>query len=394
MRSFSLFTLLLIVSAFFSAQASTVAQSKLLNSADFFTVVFPYDDLLDQNGSADATFNKNRARAALNQAITKGLKIVLVRVTGKSAFLTSEQGLPFFNNSRAWLRTYDITPRMEEGVQVGQNIVLRFSEQKIKAALIKSEVAVWPLKGRLTTLVMGSLVQKGALLKLTQENMRYRMDIEFRDFAKQVALPITLPESTDGWIFPVDPKMNVGQIQETLARTDHDYLLSFKLVQKGDSNYSMSWFVYSDSGEVIAENQMDGEDRLALIQEMLGQVMSSYVDIDSLQALNVNEIVLNVHNVFDANQILVFERLFKLETPMIHSADLLSVQAGIATFKVVFQGDYRKLAKWLRAWEQADFMEVTQDQQQIDMKLNHEYFTRTPSTELDSDMTQATEEVR
>ena len=374
MRTFSLFALLLFISAFSTVQASPMGQTKLLNSADFFTVTFPYDDVLNQN--ADDMGSGTATRSALNVAIDQGLKIVLLRVTGQRSFLGSEAGLRFTARARAWLRTYDVTPRVVDGVQIGQNIVLRFSEQKIRAALKADAVAIWPLNGRSTTLVMGSLVQKGQLLKLDQNKMRYRLDIEFRDDAQQMMLPIELPTSSSGWIFPVDPVMTVSKIQETLIRTEHDYLLSFKLVVKDPTLNILTWYVYSDSGAVVSKGQLEGENGQVLLQDMLQQVMTAYVEIDSFQALNVNEFVLNVHNLFDSEQILAFETLFQAQDHMIRSLQLLSVQAGSAQFKVVYQGQRKKLLKWIRSWQIASLMHETEGSGQLDVKINIEYFSQ------------------
>ena len=389
MRTFSLFALLLLVSALSSVQASPLTNNKVLNSADFFTVVFPYDEAVQQAAAENGLDEKGARNSALNTMIGRGMNVLLVRLTGQKAFLMTETGQDFLSRPRAWLRTYDITPRVEEGVQVGQNIVLRYSERKIRKTLKAAEVSIWPIKSRSTTLVMGSLVQKGELLKLTQENMRYRLDVEFRDDAKLMMLPISLPESTSRWVFPVASSSVVDRVQETLARTDHDYLLSFKLITKGPSKQVLVWNVYSDAGDIILHGQFDGDNRQALMLGMFEQVMARYVEIDSEQSLSVNQFILNVHSVFDTKQIQAFEELFRKQVPMIRSSQLLSVQAGTAQFKVTYQGERRKLLKWILSWEQANLIQDMPDLGMIDVKINLDYFRQAP--EIDPEEALATE---
>ncbi|GKT12180.1 MAG: hypothetical protein ISEC1_P1155 [Thiomicrorhabdus sp.] len=400
MRTFSLFALMLLVSALSTVQASPLAASKVLKSADFFTVVFPYDEALTEITSPNGEAERKTRQGILNTAIKHAMTILLVRVTGQKSFLISEAGQEILSNPRALLRTYDITPRVEEGVQVGQNIVLRFSEHKLRAALKARDVAIWPISARSTTLVMGSLVRKGQLLKLNQENMRYRLDIEFRDDALQMMLPISLPKSTQNWIFPVDPMRMLNRIQEVLVASDHDYLLSFKLLAKGGAKNRLVWNVYSDSGAVISHGEFEGENIQMLIQGMFEQVMAAYVEIDSQQALTINQFVLNVHNLFDATQIQALEKLLKSQMPMIRSSQLVSVQAGRAQFNVVYQGERKKLLKWIRSWQIANLMQMPATSNQIDVMINISYFakesesTLLPKAEQAIEATQTTQGVQ
>jgi len=376
MRSFYLIILLFMVSVVSSVQASLFSGQSPIKSADFFTVVMPYDDLdLVQTSAKNQVPLKNKGQV-LDDLITQAMEVLLVRVTGQKSFLQSRVGKAYLQNPKAWLKTYDITPRMEEGVQVGKNIVFQFAQAKLKAEFSKRFVPIWPQSIRPKTLVMGSLVQGGTLVKLNQDAMRYRADVEFRHYSRQMALPIYLPNTSTNWVFPVDPSLTVSNIQETLARTDNDYLLSFKLTISHRSLPRLSWYLYANSGAVISSAEAKGEDQKILMQTMFDSVMAHYVQINSEKAFNVNQIVLNIHNVTQAEQVLAFERLLGSEHAMVKSFELGSMQADKIEFKIVTQSEYRTIRAWIQSWPQSMFIEDFPNSQQINIKINPTFFSQ------------------
>lgn len=377
MRSFPLFTLLLIMFALQTVQAA----EKLASGSDFFTVVLPYDVAQGQSVAissnaaimASTKSQDNHSKKALNDAIRHGMALLLVRVTGQKTFLSTLVAKSYLKNPRAWLRAYDITPRMEDGVQVGQNIVLQFSEQKLNAEFSQRRVSIWPISLRPKTLVMGSLVQQGEVIRLDQETMRYRLDVEFRDYPQQMALPIRLPGSTSNWVRPAVPTQTVSQIQSLLASTNQDYLLSFKLLDSGNSNNLLSWYLYSRTGSLVTQGQQEGPDRQALMQTMFDQTMQRYVTIANQESMDVKQLTLNIYQLTDADQVMAFNALLNSQEGMIISAQLASVEANQIQFTVAYQGEYQAVVDWIRAWPQTFFVGEAPQLYQVDVKFNPDY---------------------
>lgn len=376
MRSFSLLTRILFFCVTLFVIPVAHAVDSLRDSADFFTVVFPYEEATAQNAEA---------QQSLDSLIHEGLKTLLFRVTGSRTFVESEQAAVILQKPRVWLRTYDIMPRIEEGVQVGRNIVLRYSERKLRQAFQEGTVAIWPLVGRASTYVMGSIVQSGQVIKLDADQMQYRMDVDYRSYVHQARLAIALPENTSSWVYPVEPKMNLSLIQETLMRTDHDYLMSFKLVSTNqpEQPYRLTWYVYANSGEVVSHNEIEGTAPLQLIEQMFDAAIMRYVEIDAMQASIVNQSQVRVHNVFDVRQIQALELQFKKQIPMVTSAKLTSVEAGSVVFDVVYQGDPKKFGKWVRYWPQTEFLDADDHYQQVNVKIDMTYFAQSGNALLD-----------
>ncbi|MGM0540947.1 MAG: DUF2066 domain-containing protein [Pseudomonadota bacterium] len=383
MRSFRLFILMLSMSVIQAGQAAEKLGEKTpgidRSDAYFFTVVLPYDRDIDRSSAVSdkegvvKTAPSKSAKGglqALDQAIALGMETLLVKITGQKSFLGSAVAKGYLKSPKYWLESYHIKPRTEEGVQVGQDIVLQFSAARLNAAFKNHRISIWPLEQRPKTLVMGSFLQKGELLKLTQDKMHYRVDIEFRDYPLQMALPISLPVSEDLWVFPVSPERSNSTISEVLLTTDHDYLLSFKLQALADSKYELSWYLFAPSGVVFAKGERRGAHQQPLLESMFEQVMQRYALFTEKHYSEAQEITLNVSNIVNTGQIRILEAQLKANQPMIKSARLLSIQSGLAQYRIEYQGDYQQIVDWIRQWQLTDFISQSQNLHQVDVKLN------------------------
>lgn len=371
MRSFRLFILLLLMSVIQAGQAAEKLGEKSsgIQSRDayLFTVVLPYDHDVDR-------FSAVKSQQALDQAIALGMETLLVKITGQKSFLESAVAKGYLKTPKSWLNSYDIKSRTEEGVQVGQDIVLHFSATRLNAAFKNHRVSIWPLEQRPTTLVMGSFLQKGALLKLTQDKMHYRLDIEFRDYPKKMALPISLPKSGGIWVYPVSPEYSNSMISEVLLTSNHDYLLSFKLQVLDDSKYELFWYVFAPSGVVFAKGQRRGTNQQQLLETMFEQVMQRYALFTQKNASKMQNVTLNVSNIIKADQIQIIEAQLKANHSMIKSARLLSIQSDLAQYEIQYQGDYQKVVDWIRQWQLTDFVSQSNNLHQVDVKLSPNFY--------------------
>ena len=390
MRSFRLFILLLLMSVIQAGQAAEKLGEKASGvhrgDAYFFTVVLPYDHYIDlssavsdQGGLAagvktPSLKSAKKSRQALDQAIALGMETLLVKITGQKSFLESAVAKGYLKTPKSWLDSYDIKPRTEEGVQVGQDIVLHFSAARLNAAFKNHRVSIWPLEQRPKTLVMGSFLQKGELVKLTQDKMHYRVDIEFRDYPQKMALPISLPASDGLWVYPVSPERSNSTISEVLITSNHDYLLSFKLQRLDDSKYELSWYVFAPSGVVFAKGVRRGTNQQQLLETMFEQVMQRYALFTQKHSSEAQNITLNVSNIVKADQIQILEAQLKANHSMIKSARLLSIQSGLAQYEIQYQDDYQKVVDWIRQWQLTDFVSQSKNLHQVDVTLSPNFY--------------------
>jgi len=240
----------------------------------------------------------------------------------------------------------------------------------LNAAFKNHRVPIWPLEQRPRTLVMGNFLQKGELLKLTQDKMRYRVDIEFRDYPEKMSLPIDLPVSDQLWVFPVSPEQSNSTISEVLLTTNNDYLLSFKLQVLSDSTYELSWYLFAPSAVVFAKGEGRGNNQQQLLQTMFEQVMQHYALFAQQNSSEAKKITLNVSNIVKADQIQIIEAQLKANHPMIKSARLLSLQSGLAQYEIQYQDDFQKVSDWIRQWKLTDFVSQSKNLHQVDVKLS------------------------
>lgn len=371
MRSFRLFLLLLSMGVVQVAHATENPVEKRAvtqtGELSFFTVVLPYDQV-------DGVKSPN----ALDQAIALGMQTLLVKITGQPRFLESAVGQAYLKSPRRWLERYEIKPRTEEGVQVGQNIELNFSAARLKAAFKQHRVPIWSLTQRPKTLVMGNFLQNGELSKLTQDRMRYRVDIEYRDYLTKMALPVTLPSSEQNWVFPVAPERTNTTIQEVLLTSGHDYLLSFKLQDLGaqalgDFKHELVWYLFAPSGTVFAQGTNQGPNKQALLQAMFGDVMQRYALFAEKGAREAQLITLNISNLFKIDQVQAVEAELAENSQMIKSVKLLSIQPGMAQFEIEYQTNYQTVVDWLRQWQKIDFVTQSEHLHQVDVTLRSSF---------------------
>lgn len=371
MRSFQLLILFLWMSTAAMVQAAVVPSNMPSNEtsrSNFFTVVLPYDEASDQH--------KKDASHVFEAKLQKAMTILLVRITGKQDFLNTHVGKAYLKNPKAWLKTYDFTPRMAEGVSVGKNIAFTFFGDKLQKEFRNRFVPIWPLTERPKTLVMGTIVQEGTRVKLDEHKMQYRLDVEFRHTPQKIRLPIALPKFEHSpfvtrWILPADDLASQA-IQEMLAHTEQTYLLSFKADLNGHQKNHITWTLFHKTGARVLTGNMRGGRFLDLTEAMFNQVMAHYVTISqenkrAFKALDRPPIILNIHNITQTEQLLVFERLLKNPNSMITSFSLVSLQAGRVQYRMSSQADYQKVLNWIKTWTAYTFMDQSAENQQIDI---------------------------
>lgn len=372
MRSFQL--LLVIMSLLFVQQAQSDESAAMPEA--FFKVTLPYDAISDVVPLTAGNSGTGQVKSSdlLDSQTQAAMQILLLRLTGRKQLITSKVGQNYIQHAKSWLASYYIKPRMEDGVTVGQNIELHFDAVRLKKAFSDQHIKLWAVNQRPNTLIMGTFVQQGRLVKLNQEILDYRVDVDYRNYPQQYGLPVLIPEDRGQWVFPVEVNPRDSKVQEILVATNQQNLLSFKLVALGNAQYELSWYLFALNGSTIAHSQSTGSDRQMLMQAMFAAVMQEYVKLSAAESIRKNHLYLNVHNVTYGDQINQLEADLKSQQPMIRKADLVSVQVENVQFDIEYQGDYQAVLNWMKSWPKVSFVNALSNRQEVDVNALNQQF--------------------
>ncbi|BCN93671.1 hypothetical protein THMIRHAM_14560 [Thiomicrorhabdus immobilis] len=372
MRSFQL--LLVIMSLLLVQQVQS--DDSIAMPESFFKVTLPYDALPDAPLSTveKGGVSTSKAKDLLANQTQAAMQVLLLRLTGRNQLIRSKIGQDYIQHAKNWLASYYIKPRMEDGVTVGQNIELHFDAERLKKSFSEQHIKLWAVNQRPKTLVMGSFVQQGRLVKLNQEILDYRVDVDYRTYPQQFGLPIAIPEDRGQWVFPVEVSPGDSKVQEILIAANQHNLLSFKLVALGNSQYELTWYLFALNGSNIAQNKLTGSDRQALMQEMFVAVMQEYVKLSAVESIRKNHLYLNVHQLTYGDQVNQLEADLTAQQPMIRKVALVKLQADEVQFDIEYQGDYQAVLNWMKSWSKVSVVNALSNRQEIDVNALYQHF--------------------
>jgi len=372
MRSFhQLLVILSLLFLSFNSWASSAVVSAVMPQA-FFSITLPYDDEVKGVKTSD---NKGlNANKLLIQKAQKGMRTLLLRLTGQQRLVDSKTGQSYIQQADSWLASYNFKARQEDGVTVGQNIELNFDEARLKKSFAERYIKLWPVFQRPKTLVMGSFVQQGRLVKLNTEILNYRVDVDFRNYPKTLGLPVYIPDENTGWVYPVDPEHGYTRIQEALLSHSQQNLLSFKLLAKGKGEYELVWYLFSLSGKTLLTDSNVGKNRQALMQQMFESVMQQYVKLAAIKNVRKNHILIKVKQLKYADEVNQLEQDLNSQQPMIRRADLISLSADGAQLDIEYRGDLQSVLDWFKRWNKIQFVRLSADKQELDVNAIEQNF--------------------
>ncbi|WP_040728308.1 DUF2066 domain-containing protein [Thiomicrorhabdus sp. Kp2] len=368
MRSFHLLLVILSLLVLpFGSFASSVVMPQT-----FFTVTLPYDEALNVAKIPQGKEAQNLSLVA--RQAQKGMRLLLMRLTGQTRLIDSKIGQNYINTANDWLASYNIKARQEDGVTVGQDIEMNFDADRLKASFSAHHIKLWAYSQRPKTLVMGSFVQQGRLVKLNTEILDYRVDVDFRDYPKMLGLPVSIPDENTNWVYPVNPESSYTRIQEVLLSQSQQNLLSFKLLAKTQGEYELAWYLFSLSGKTLAKNIVMGSNRQALMEQMFESIMQQYVKLAAVRNIRKNHILVNVNQITFGDQVNQLEQDLKEQQPMIRKADLVTLSAGKAQFDIEYQGDLQTVLDWFKRWNKVQFLSISADKQELEVNAHYQNF--------------------
>ncbi len=337
MRSFILFVTILSFVVIKPLQAGPAEP----NSSSLFTIIEPFDAEVTDSGELVKKPN-------LELKIRKGMRDLLVRLTGDQAILATAEGKNYIAAAKSWLSTYHFEARKEDGVTIGQNLVLDFDRQRLLNSFQSAQIQIWPQSERPATMLMGSYLAAGTLMKLNAESLGYRPDIDFRAYPTLLALPFSVGEDLQSWVYPVGdqvPPLMSQRIQEMLIQSGEDYLLSFQLEQNPGQPVKLLWKLFDRSGAALGSARIEGAKLQPLMETMFNRMIGAYSYAYRQSADVLNVATVTIDQLLSAEQIIEIEAFLKAQKPTVHQVFLQQVIEDQATFEMIYQGRYSNFLK-------------------------------------------------
>lgn len=362
MRSF----ILLVTFLGFIGFQPVLAASNNLNSDDLFTIVEAFDPTVSE---VDQSIQKPN----LDKKIQQGMRDLLVRLTGDSSIVSKSEAKPFIAKPKSWLRTYQFEARKEDGVTIGQNLVLDFDAQRLLKAFQSAQIQIWPSSERPATMLMGSYLSAGNLINLTPENLGYRPDIDFRSYPKLMALPYVIADKTEKWVYPVTggnvPAAMSAEINRMLTESQQDYLLSFQIEQNLGKPIRLLWRLFDKNGVPLGSAQISNSRLQPLMQTMFSRMIAAYSYNYRENAGVLNAALVSFDDLISAEQLIAIEGYLKAQKPKIHQVFLQQLTENQARFEVVYQGNYNDFLRLVSTVENTILVNDDALVGQIDFRL-------------------------
>lgn len=306
------------------------------DSIQLFSIVETFDSIISDGGDSVQTPN-------LDQKIRIGMQDLLVRLTGDSSILSKAEAQPFIKQPKSWLSTYRFEPRKEDGVTIGQNLVLDFDSRRLLKAFQNAHIQIWPSSERPATLLMGRFKSSGSVLNLNSETLSYRPDIDFRSYPKLLALPYAIASKQARWVSPTE--VDSSAVQALLAQSQQPYLLNFQIEQQSGEAFHLVWTLFNREGGKVDSASLKGDALQPLMQAMFNRIIAIYSFSYRQSAGVLSTATVSFNDLMSAEQLIDIEAFLKSKKPVVHQVFLQKVTGDRADFQVVYQGQYEEFLR-------------------------------------------------
>lgn len=291
-----------------------------------------------------------RSAASFDRVLQRAMRRVLTRLTGSEDILNQAEVADLLNQPKVWLKSYRYEPYEVEGVKVGTYLVFQFDKDRLYQTFQKQGWVSWPYRNRPTTLVMGSRLMAGNLVKLTSQNLDYAANMDFRHTAEQLGLPIELDDENKIWVYP-EGQSHSQAVADRMQTSQADYVLSFQIESLVTGEQHYQWQLFSRSGESVIP--LVGDMAFNSVNAFYDQVFLTLIQAYSAsyrqQADFLGVITLRFKNIHSTAQMTQIERYLQKIKPMVHQVKLVAVENSMVIFEVDYQGSYTPLLERLQA---------------------------------------------
>lgn len=327
MRTFTLLALLCVFLLAKSVQAN--------DKVDLFVIEKPIE---------------NHQAAQLNLLLESAMRDLLIRVVGGDQIIQTPEAQNYLKKARQWVKSYQFANREADGVVIGQKIVVEFDRHRLLADFQKDQIHIWPLNDRPKTLLIGRWEQQGLRVNLSQASLQYRIDLDYRDYSRLLALSVDIPADDDAFSgLRIDQLLKQSVLPASLLTQwqgqGSDFVMLFKAVVV-DELTSFVWGLYSlETGERVLSSDEMGEGFLPLLHGSFDSLLELYSRPYRERAGTVGLVHLEIEGLPSYESLQELERFLQRLKPTFRDVKLIKLQGRSAAFEVIYQGSYIDVIK-------------------------------------------------
>ncbi|MFA6699381.1 MAG: DUF2066 domain-containing protein [Thiomicrospira sp.] len=290
----------------------------------------------------------------LDEVFRSAMSDLLIRAVGSKSVIQSPASVAYLTQARQWIKHYQFVNRESDGVVIGRMLRVEFDRARLLKAFQRDQIVIWPYSERPDTLLLGQWEQRGLSVNLSEESLQYRVDLDYRDEATLLGLPITLAANDQFYQgFDVVSLMQQASLpadlQARFAQSGQDYLMLFKADVIGGVT-RFEWALFSlKNAERIRHADLSAEAFMPLLSDTLSSLLAIYSRPyrESAGALGL------LH--FDISGVQAYEDFEKIEQaltqlrPRVQEVRLVRVEGALVRFELIYQGYYTDVVRRLSA---------------------------------------------
>lgn len=332
--------------------------------ARFFTIAMPLLSAEERQ--------KSGVKVGLNEQLREGMKRLLVRITGSRSVLDDSAYDDFLRAPKRWLKQYYYQPVVEEGVTVGQQLVLEFDRQRLLNAFQKKGLIVWPLEARPALLVAGEYQVAGEKVLLDDEGIKQFLNLDYRPAAKAIGLPVVPFINADRslsleqlfWEDENAFNQRVVRLHALTQLYEVQGVVLFTLKRQPNpqhpdqaSDYALTYELYDERfqqlpktvlNDLIAPKTIIGFNLSELYEQMFVEVAEYFSQPYRQQAAVLGEVTLEIAGRMTPPRVFDLEKSLLALKPVLHGVKLQKVSANGVLFELTYQGDFEVMLEKIR----------------------------------------------
>jgi hypothetical protein len=305
---------------------------------------------------------ENRTQMDTEGLLREAIRDLLIRLVGDQQVIYRPEAQRYLRNARQWVKSYRFINREMDGVVIGNKIRVEFDRNRLLAEFQQDQIIIWPLGNRPKTLLFGQWEQQGLKVNLHHDSLAYRLDLDYRDYADLLGLPVVLPNGDEDFerIVPQD-WLRQPRLAEELIELWKPYGLDQVLIFKADviaQTANLSWSLFSlQTGDLILTGEDLGEQFLPLLQDTFDQLLAHYSKPYREGAETLGLAWVRIDGLNDYSKLIHIERQLKALRPTLHDVKLARVNGDRVWFELVYQGAYGEMLRQIAKLDNVKWIE-------------------------------------
>jgi hypothetical protein len=313
----------------------------------------------------------------LNSYLSLSMSDLLVRLVGDANFSQSPEAKKYIEAARQWVQRFQLMNKEVDGVVIGRSLLVEFDRQRLLSEFQKDAIHIWPQNYRPKTWLVGQWEQRGLLENISQQNLEYRVDLDYRTYGRLLGLPLMVPANQEVFdkislfeLINSDTSLSEDLLNQLVPQSH--FVLFYKADLIGDV-VSWAWALYStETGALVQRGEEVGESFLDLVNTTLDNLLDFY-SAPYRQAIgSLGLIELDIENVTEHAVFNQIESALAGFKPTINEVRLTEVEGDRVQFEIIYNGQLSNLLDNLDRLEHVKWVESGFFQGKIKGRYTHE----------------------